>query len=536
MEEERKKDGFKINHCNHKLNFILKYLKNYWFPILLLVIGLHITLFQLLGYDLKHVIGDLGDSRFIASIIEYNYQWLCGNYNNYWDGFFMYPDKEVISYSDNLLGVLPIYSLFRFFGSDTLTAFQLLLIVCHILNFWFCFYCFHQLSDNKYAAAAGAFIFAFSIALNGVHNHPQYTFRFCIPLFFFFLHQYLNTLQIKFLIYSSIALVVQFYLGIYLGYFLVITAAIFLLCYFLFHPDQLKQFGKMFKNKLIALAILIAGLFPLFYFYYKRSQVTGYYTDYDFYMQTIPRISSYFKSFNGSLIWGFLNNTNVNSKYEWVHFLFPGIIVFVSLTLSIFLALKKQKNYMILVSVVLIFISFTIYFEGHTLYGYLMKIPGIKAARVVSRISTVLIFFLAWMVCLNIDMLQKKLTINTKTWLILLPLILVLDNYCLPSGFKTFEKEESNMRVNKLEEKIVSLGNLKTQKAFAYIPGIKKDSQFYQIDAMMCALKLQCKTVNGYSSSCHKQFGSFWRDIDSTSLNYWCKTMQLPIDSVTIVY
>ena len=101
--------------------------------------GLHITVFQTTGYNLKHIIGDLGDSRFIISITEFNYQWLKGSYSNYWDGFFMYPDKEVISYSDNLLGITPFYTLFRVIGFNYLTAFQLLNILCHILNFVCCF-------------------------------------------------------------------------------------------------------------------------------------------------------------------------------------------------------------------------------------------------------------------------------------------------------------------------------------------------------------------------------------------------------------
>jgi len=519
----------------NKAGSLIKYLQNYWFVILLLLLGLHITVFQLIGYDLKNIIGDLGDSRFIISIVEYNYQWLSGNYENYWDGFFMYPDKEVISYSDNLLGITPLYGLFRVMGFDFLTSFQLLMIACHILNFVFCFYCFNKFTGNKYAAASGAFIFAFSIALNGVHNHPQYIFRFCIPLFFYFFTTYLNTYNLKNLLYSVFFLILQFYLVIYLGYFLLITAGLFFLIYFLFTSPDIQKLKKLAVHSIPAILVFGLCLFPVFYFYYKRNQITGYYTDYDFYMQTIPRLSSYLKSFPGAISWSFLNNTPVNSKYEWVHILFPGIIVFTSLFFSVYLAFKKQKLYAIILFVLFVFILFTINYNGHTLYGYLMKIPGIKAARVVSRVVIVLIFFGAWLLCLNVKYILENFNAAKKIIIFLLPLLLFFDNYCRPSGFKTFNKSECMNRINKIEQKITGISNYKSYAAFAYIPGTKKDSYIYHIDAMLCALKLKIKTVNGYSSSAHKAYGTFWRDIDSTSLIGWAKAMNLAMDSVLIM-
>ena len=451
----------------------------------------------------------------------------------------MYPDKEVISYSDNLLGITPLYALFRLTGFDFLTSFQLLIILCHILNFTFCFFCFYKLIDNKYAAACGAFIFAFSIILDGIHNHPQYTFRFCIPLFFYFLYNYLNTFSFKYLFYSAVFLALQFYLGVYLGYFLLIISIAFVFCHFLFNYPNLINFKKFGRQSLQAVPVLAIPLIPLFYFYYKRSQITGYYTDYDFYMQTIPRLSSYFKSFPGSITWSFLTNTNVNSKYEWVHILFPGILIFISIIMSVYLIFKgeNKKLYLTLLLTLFIFILFTINYNGHTLYGYLMKIPGIKAARVVSRVVTVLIFFGGWLVCLNISYLQIKFSKYSKVLIIVLPVILFFDNYCFPHEFKTFDKKECRSRINIIKQKISVRS---PYKAFAYIPKLEgaevENAPHYHIDAMLCALELKWKTVNGYSSSAHKLYGPFWRKIDSTSLANWCTNMNLSIDSVLLVH
>jgi hypothetical protein len=519
------------------LNAIIKYFKNNWFPLLLLFIGLHISFFQITGYDLKNMTGDLGDSRFILCIVEYNYKWLTGHYSSYWDGFFMYPDKEVISYSDNLLGSLPLYAAFRMSGIGFLGAFQLLILSCHVLNFALCYFCLYRLSGNRYGAACGAFIFAFSIALNGMHYHPQYSFRFCIPLFFYFLFNYLNTKQLRALCYAALFLVLQFYLGIYLGYFLLITGGIFAGSFILVKSMNADTFKKLFVHLLVVIPLSFVALLPLFYFYYRRNQITGYYTDYDFYMQTLPRLSSYFKSFPGALSWDFLSHTQVNSKYEWLHQLFPGGLVLLSLLISCFFILKQdpEKHYRIILLCLFIFMLFTINIGGHTLYGYLMKIPGIKAARVVSRSVTVLLFFAGWLFCMNVTLLQERFGKYRKIILVALPCLLLLDNYCLPSSFKKFDREESYARILNIEHKIRKVPNPEKFKAFAWVPGITTESHIYHIDAMLAALDMNSKTVNGYSSSAHKQYGPFWRNIDSLSLADWCEAMRLPLDSVLIV-
>lgn len=481
------------------------------------------------------MIGDLGDSRFILSILEYNYRWLCGNYDSYWDGFFMYPDQDVISYSDNLLGAMPVYLLFRITGMDVFTVFQLTLVTFHLLNFFCCYHCFYKLSGNRHAAACGAFIFAFSLALNGMHNHPQYIFRFCIPLFFYFLYHYLQSRQLKPLLLAVFFMAWQFYLGVYLGYFLVIAAGAFVVSFFIVSKERAAHLAKFFLQCILAAAVLILLLLPIFYFYYLRSKSTGYYTDYDFYMQTLPRFSSYFKAFGGSILWDSLSNIHTGSKYEWVQILFPGALVFVSIAITIYFAIKKDRLQLLLLLTLFIVLAFTIYVNGHTLYGYLMKLPGIKAVRIVSRCITVLLFFCGWSVCLNLRYIEERFPDYRKSVLLALPLVLLLDNFCHPNSFKTYSKEESRTRIAALKEKITRHPGYSNYKAFAYIPAIKKDAAFYQIDAMLCALELKMKTVNGYSSSSHRFYGPFSRDIDSLSLAKWCTAMKLPAGSVLLV-
>lgn len=489
---------------------------------------------RLTGLNLEKILGDLGDTRFIMCIIEYNYQWLIGTYSNYWDGFFMVPDKEVISYSDNLLGALPFYAFYRLVGIEYMNAFQLLLLSSSILNFYFTYIFFTRNGSQSVSAAIAAYIFTFSIGLVSLYNHPQYCLRFAIPLFYMMLMNYLQSLQFRYLLFSVIALVYQFYLNVYLGYFLFVTGGIYLFSYLCFNLPSVELSRKYLKDALKVLPTFLL-LYPLFLHYYQRNLISGYYNEYAFYMQTIPRLSSYFKAFEGSYVWQFLLSTNVYSKFPWLHSLFPGLYVLIAILFGIVLALRKSKMFMILLLTIIVIISFTTYYEGHTLYGYLMKIPGIKAARVVSRIILLLIFFATWLLSLEIDLLISK--VNGKKLVISLFLIagVIVDNSFKVKSIKTITQKECTERLNFLEKKykVASIEN--NSKVLAFLNTDTINCYIHHLDAMLFTLKLNKKTVNGYSSSCHPKYGEFWRKPNETNLNLWLTTMNVPKDSILII-
>lgn len=493
------------------------------------------SVFQITGFDLSRVIGDLGDSRFILAITEYNYQWATGHYDNYWDGFFFYPEPEVISYSDNLLGILPLYFPVRILIGDMHYAFQVLLILVHILNYFSAYLTFRKLSGNTTAAAIGAFIFAFSMSLNGIHNHPQFLFRFCVPVFMLYLHRYLSGQSLKDLMFTFALLAYQIYLGAYLGVFLLLLGGAYTFVYVAFHYRSMNAFLNAGKHAIICGLLLMIALLPLLFFYYNRVKTTGFYSPYAYYMQTLPRPSSYFKSFPGTAVWSSLISTDARSDYSWLHFLFPGIFALIAVAYAIYLSIKGDRVALISVTTLLLIIVFTTNYEGHTLYGYLMKIPGVKTARVVSRIITVELFLFGWLVCfmLRSILLKKE---NLAIWLgPVIALLVVADNFCTNVGFKTYSIHESNQRIELIEQKLNALPVNENSRSFAYLVGRRDTIQYYHLDAMLCALKVGSKTVNGYSSSCHKAYGPFWTQPDSLSLAKWCKAMNTDPGSITIV-
>lgn len=513
----------------------LSFLKGHWAAIALLFAGLYIQVFQVMGWSLEQMPGDLGDTRFILAIAEYNFQWLCGRYGEYWDGFFMYPDQEVISYSDNVLGSLPLYALFRLFGADYLMAFQLLVLFSHLLNFAMAYLCFLKWGSKPLSAAAGAFIFAFDLGLSFLHNHPQFTFRYAMPLCFLFLQQYLSGGGLHKLRFALLALVFQFYLGVYLGYFLFLGAAVY---YFSYHAVNSRNWLVLKQQALdllksAPLALLLLG--PLMYHYIKRGLITGYYNDYNYYMQSVPRLSSYVKAFDGSWLWAALRKTDVASDFSWQHALFPGALVFVALLAAFILAYRGHRQVLVLLLCLFLILSFTLYHEGHTLYGYLMKIPGIKAIRVVSRLIALLVFFAGWLLCLVCDRLLIRGNITALMLHILLPLLLVADHFTVPDYYKRFALEDCRLRVDalcaKAKQSRVSAGD----KVLVFLSRDSLNVHFHQLDAMLCALQLGCKTVNGYSSSSHRYYGPFWKAPNRVSLRMWCREMKVEEDQLLVL-
>lgn len=510
------------------------HLREHWAFYVVLTLGVYINFLRITGLNFERVSGDLGDTRFIIAIVEYNYQWLIGTYGKYWDGFFMYPDREVISYSDNLLGSLPIYATFRILGFNYLNAFQLLMLTSHILNFSFAYYCFKKPGTHTISAAAGAYIFAFSIAIMGIYNHPQYCFRFAIPVFFMWLQFYLNTNKLKYLFYAAFALVYQFYLGIYLGYFLAVCAMIYLIVHLITRYKYKQEIKKIILDAIRVLPVSLL-LFPLFYHYFLRNQVTGYYTNYDFYMQTVPRLSSYAKAFEGSYFWAPLSAVDVHSQFPWLHQMFPGLLIYLSILTAIFMAFKGSHKILLPLVSLTILLCFTTYENGHTMYGYLMKIPGIKSARVVSRIILLAVFFAAWLVNIECDTLLERYKNKSNLIALIVIPFLLMDNYYHKESLKTFTKSECEQRVNALKIKFEQQDIGKEEKIIAFLNEDTLSSYLHQIDAMLCALKIGRRTVNGYSSTCHRYYGAFWRHPNQESLEIWLKRMNIGPERVLMI-
>ncbi|MFN2430942.1 MAG: hypothetical protein ABR574_13060, partial [Cryomorphaceae bacterium] len=161
---------------------ISKWLVSSWPMLLALALGVYFFLINILGPDFAYFSGDLGDARLNIYFLEHAYRFFTGQVDSFWNAPFMYPTPDVMSYSDTLLGSAPIFALFRLLGCDVYTSFQWWYAVLVILNFSAAYLFLNYVFKNRYAAALGAFVFAFSIGIHSQGYHAQTFARFAIPI------------------------------------------------------------------------------------------------------------------------------------------------------------------------------------------------------------------------------------------------------------------------------------------------------------------------------------------------------------------
>ena len=132
-------------------------------PLIMLIAGIWLFPLDLLQRDLSLMPGDKGDSRFNNYILEHGYNFMTGKVDNYWDAQVMYPEKMTIAYSENLIGTVPLYSLFRLLKCDRETSFQLWFLSLFVLNFICAYWALKKWTASTLLSSVGAYIFAFSI-------------------------------------------------------------------------------------------------------------------------------------------------------------------------------------------------------------------------------------------------------------------------------------------------------------------------------------------------------------------------------------
>lgn len=76
---------------------------------LFLILCAAVLIWPTLGWQLPFYYGDTGDARFNMYLLEHSYQFVCRPSSHFWNAPFFYPTSEVITYSDNHLGIAPIY-------------------------------------------------------------------------------------------------------------------------------------------------------------------------------------------------------------------------------------------------------------------------------------------------------------------------------------------------------------------------------------------------------------------------------------------
>ena len=269
---------------------------NQAFPWFLFILGLWLIVIKPFGGHFEFVPGDLGDARFNNYILEHFFRWISGSETSYWDAPFFFPYKNITAFSDNLLGSAIFYAGLRRVGLDRESAFQGWYLLSFVFNFPVAAYVLSRYKLHPLAVGLGAFFFTFGLPLLAQESHPQLFYRFGIPLVYYFLWQLFEQPKLSSLAALVFWLVWQFFLSIYLGFFLVLLIAIMAILtplldsnitiskYFQLWPRKLQQVWNQsnFRDRIVNLLIIgisLLFLVALLWPYYKTTNDYGFSRD-----------------------------------------------------------------------------------------------------------------------------------------------------------------------------------------------------------------------------------------------------------------
>lgn len=521
-----------------------KTIKQNWVLWLGLLAGLFCFTFHITGFDLAFIPGDAIDTRFNIYILEHGYSYLSGRLDSYWSAPFMYPEPNVIAYSDNLLGTLPLYAIFRAGGLDVFRSFQLWFVLMCILNYLCAYYFFRVAFKDKFAAVLGAFVFAFSLSLFSQITHAQLFPRFPIPLAFLFAFQFGKSAKPGFLGLTLITVVYQFYCGVYLGFFLAISIGIYLVS-FVFSKDFRKSIAlrsnwwlKVAGYSMVCGTLLLILLMP--YYQDKKEFSPEAYLDI---FHTIPSLDSYTYAFPGSLLWSSLNNRPEGSLFYWDHEIFPGIISIAAIILvwvwfptrrfhpRLRLSIGSATGRFFATAAITIFLFMR--FGDYSAFKVIHHLPGFSSLRSITRIINLNLVFLGGSVAFVFSLIKWPNRSVRVFSFILVFMILLADNFVLK---EYIYKTNASALKDRSESLYRTLKNLPSGALVSYEPDtLIGPAQLYQLDAMLAGQKAELTLINAYTGSSPKDYFYYWNNPNSRNRNLWLKDKKLNYDSIYIV-
>lgn len=187
---------------------------------LLLAIALTFPLVMRLGSDVPH---DLGDPLLNTWIMWWNAQHLPLG-GEWWNGPFFYPARGTLSFSEHLLGLLPITSPVQWLGGGPLLAYNVALL----LSFPLCAMTMHLLclflTRRHDLALIGGLAYGFAPYRMGQLAHLQTLSSYYMPLALLGLHGYLRSRRPAWLALFAVSWLMQSLCnGYYLLYFSVLV-------------------------------------------------------------------------------------------------------------------------------------------------------------------------------------------------------------------------------------------------------------------------------------------------------------------------
>ncbi len=378
-------------------------------PLVFLAIGLVMAMHPALFSGLGLMQTDLGDTRFNHYLLEHSFVWAKGGLGSrgFWNAPFFHPHPNVMAYSDVLLGVAPIYWLWRAFFSQPEIAYQFWMMCLFALNFivFFVFYRHWLARDPRdlWAPSLGAFLFAFAGPRVSQIVHQQMIAQFYAVIAFYALaasaHHAAGSfgkarIWIAIFFLSATA---QFYAGFYHTWFLVFTLCVGFVVSLLLRPMRESLLRLMRTQWLwiaLSAAVAFAASLPLVLAYRKSVAEVGF-RSFEETRWVIPVIQSWFHHGQDSWIYPWLRRVKLfgTISIEYEQRLGLGFLTSALVVLGFAWKRKAPRFALIGFTTLAVMVASSKLPGELTLWKFVYEFfPGANAIRVVSRIGLFLLF------------------------------------------------------------------------------------------------------------------------------------------------
>lgn len=476
-------------------------------PIVLLTIGFWLVPLTHTCY-LACVPGDLGDARFNGVILEHIYRWLTGGDASLISPPFFFPMPGALSFSDNHLGTGWLYSLYRFLGADRYQAFDLWYLSGFVFNYIACHVVLRKFGFSPIASALGAFAFSFAMPAIAQHGHAQLGYRFLVPVALLFWQKFRLTGRWHWLGLLALAVSGQFYLSIYIGYFLVFMLAAWGGAQALVErtwPWTWLASSQSWREPsgrrdllaaIVMILVALAALAWLMYPYLHYAKLYGFQRDSSEIATMLPRLSSYLLA-DWSVIWEKASKQLVDGipmRHE--HQLFFGLGI-MGLALIGVMKSSLQIRWVALLSL-LFLVVLTLSVAEKSLYLLMTGLPGANSIRAVTRIGLVMAMPAAVLVAVGVDAARGR----GFFWELLigaLALVMVAESASTRTvNFGIVQAREGTLA---LQRQLPDPWPINGMLFVAISNDTERPSSYTELDGMELAQAVGRPTLNGYSGN-----------------------------------
>ncbi len=463
------------------------------------------------GEDFQTIPGDLGDSRFVNYILEHGFRFLIGQSESFWNARFFYPHENVIALSENQLGAVPFYALFRLAGLDRETSFQFWILTGFLLNYFAMAFVLDRFRLHWFAVALGAAVFAFSPAHILHLGHPQLAYKFAAPLAWYYFHQFLNSYATRNLLAASVFACWQWYISFYPGYFLSLLLAGYCMVRLWQGRFSIREYWAGCKKGQIAAQAGIAacGASALLWLFcrYIGGAVPG--NELSEVLDLLPRPISYVFGSPGEFLARFLFGTaEVVARYPAEHALFVGYVPMAGVVVGATVGWRREHGMRTALAALLCcgagMVLVTLSVGGVSVYSFLVRfVPGLSGLRAVTRVIHILLLPIAAATAVSVHLVLVRWR-GRWAGVVRTALVVVI----LGLGLWDFNRRCAGTPKTELKRRVqdivgvVGRGRIggDSEAVLAALPA-DAAAPFYasELDAMLAAQSMGIPTLNGYS-------------------------------------